>query len=133
MRAATGVFLALLLVICAAPGCGSGAPSRTPEEVTLEFLGTLKEGDYASAYDMLSAADREGMTEEQWRGHLAELLSGIDESVSYEITDEQTSEDEAAVGVEITQGGESQTLYIMLVPEGDDWKISLERSETMNN
>ncbi|MBU1669944.1 MAG: DUF4878 domain-containing protein [Actinobacteria bacterium] len=133
MRAATGVSLALLLVLCAAPGCGSGGPSRTPEEVTLEFLGTLKEGDYASAYDMLSAADREGMTEEQWRGYLAELLSGIDESVSYEITDEQTSEDEAAVGVEITQGGESQTLYIMLVPEGDDWKISLERSETMNN
>ncbi len=53
--------------------------------------------------------------------------------MKFEVTDEESAKNEAVVGIELTQGGESETFYIVLLKEGGAWKVSLERSDTMNN
>jgi hypothetical protein len=133
-KAVVGPCVTVLVILFSAAGCGGGqAPARTPSEVTQDFLETLKDGDYAAAYGMLSSADRDSMTEKQWTEDVGRELAGIDESVTCEVTDEESAKNEAVVGIELTQGGESETFYIVLLKEGGAWKVSLERSDTMNN
>lgn len=122
-----------LVIMLSAAGCGGQAPARTPSRVTVDFMDALRNGEFAAAYEMLSAADRGNLTEKQWTEDVGRELAGIDESVTCEVTDEESAKNEAVVGIELTQGGESETFYIVLVKEGDAWKVSLERSDTMNN
>ncbi|MBK5093849.1 MAG: DUF4878 domain-containing protein, partial [Actinobacteria bacterium] len=55
------------------------------------------------------------------------------EPVSYRVMDEKIKGKEAVVGVRLSQGGESDDMYIALSKEDGTWKVSLGRSNTMNN
>jgi|CXWL01.1.fsa_nt_gi hypothetical protein len=66
MRSAAGAcVLGLLLLL------GTGRPSAalepgSPEDVVMRYLGALKEGKFDVAYDLVSAAMRQGKDHEAW-------------------------------------------------------------------
>lgn len=68
MSSAWRAFLAGLLVCRAVAAVGADAPppSLTPEETVRRYLGSLKEGDFATAYDLVSSAMRGGKDKEVW-------------------------------------------------------------------
>jgi hypothetical protein len=61
-------FLATALGVLTAVGAvaADGRAAGTPEEVLRSYLDAVKEGEYAEAYDHISAAMRGGKDEESW-------------------------------------------------------------------
>ena len=55
------------------------------------------------------------------------------EPFTFKILNEKTELKDSVVGVQLSQGGQSETLYIVLVRELGAWRVSLDQSNTMNN
>jgi hypothetical protein len=58
--AALALVLNLVVALCA------GAESPTPEAILKSYLGALKDGDYPTAYSLISKAMRQGKDQEAW-------------------------------------------------------------------
>ena len=138
MKKAVPLFCAVLLAasVPLVAGCGQNATQvKTPTRVTRDFINALEQDDLDTAYDMLTAEDKKAITRTEWREEAVKELGTVpgNEPVSYRVMDEKIKGKEAVVGVRLSQGGESDDMYIALSKEGGTWKVSLGRSNTMNN
>jgi uncharacterized lipoprotein YajG len=128
------VLLAASLLLAA--GCGQGPLQvKTPTQVTEDFINALEKDDLDTAYDSLTAEDKKTISRAEWRKEATKELGPIpgNEPVSYRVMDEKIKDKEAVVGVQLSQGGQSESVYVALSKEGGTWKVSLGRSNTMNN
>lgn len=57
--------LVAAMMLCASAAVAADAP-RTPEDTVRRYLAALKEGDFATAYDVVSRAMRGGKDKEVW-------------------------------------------------------------------
>lgn len=122
--------LCVLLFMLLAASCGSGGGvGRVPKDTVDAFFTAIKNGDFDSAYGMLSASDRQQVTMEQWR----EANTGT-EAFDFKISGaEKVEGKDAAVGVVLTQGGNSKSVNMALVKENGIWNVSLEKSSSLNS
>jgi hypothetical protein len=128
----SSVIIAFLVCLMAlgifAASCGSSSTTtNTPKQVVTSWLNDLKNGNWASSYKSLSAADQKKITEKQW----VETYSKQGKppaDVKFTVSSEKVTGDKASVNVKITQGGQSQSGTIVLVKEGNTWKVSASSS-----
>lgn len=127
-----GVALAAAVAAAGADAAPSrGVPSLTPEETVRRYLASLKDGDFATAFDLVSAAMRGGKDKEVWvkeqKAGMAfadvkifdvQVFPGKIEGEKAFVPNVLSSQDRF-----VNQLGLTEYELYTLVKEGGDWKV----------
>jgi len=125
------LILAVLLMLSA--GCSPKTGYAKPSKVVTAYFNAFTTGHYDVAYKLLSKDDRSQISLAEYKKSSTALVGSSTEPFTFKITNEETELKQSVVGVVLSQGGQTETLYIALVREGAAWRISLDQSNTMNN
>ncbi len=141
MKKAIAMVLILALAVTALvfAGCGGSSGSGdSPEQVVEKFLKAAEKGDADTAYELVTQADKDALTDKQ------ELTEGFTDifGTSYEVGKGTVSGDTAKVPVKFDMGEQAMGMElefnIVLHKEDGAWKISgddtaLEMEKTMED
>jgi hypothetical protein len=121
--------VAVGIVVAAAAALATGGSS--PEDVLRAYLGALKRGDYATAYDQVSKAMRGGKDKDAWVAQTKSFMSFADVKIfDFKIQPGKIEGDKAEVPNRLesqdrfanTLGLTEYELYT-LVKENGHWKV----------
>lgn len=109
--------MAVVLVAVVVAGCGNGgdtAGTKSPEDVTLEFVQASLDKDASAMHELLTESDRQKVTVEE----LQQLVDHMPSGIQYEILNTSTtSSNEATVLVEFITDDEPPVAPYDLVKE----------------
>ena len=119
--------LSLPMIICAATlsvlaslGCGGAGGEASPVDATREFMTEVINGDYESAYGMLSEASQDMVSYEEFTEGMNEGTPESLEGVEFRLTQETSASAEVAI---TWPGGDTGSLP--LVREDGAWRLDL--------
>ena len=116
--------LALAVTALAFTGCGDSGGADSPEQVVEKFLKASMSGDADTAYELVTQADKDELTDKQ------ELTEGFSEAfgTAYEVGKGTVSGDIAKVPVEFDLGEQAMGMKlefnVVLHKEDGAWRIS---------
>jgi hypothetical protein len=126
--------LCLVVLLVLSAGCSPKTGYARPSKVVTAYFNAFKAGHYNEAYKLLSKDDRSQISLEKYKEEAAKQVgTPSTEPFTFKILDEKTELKDSVVGVQLSQGGQSETMYIVLVRELGAWRVSLDQSNTMNN
>jgi len=126
---------AVLLVASCGQATTTKSGSGTPTQAVTTMLELMKKGDFASGYNMLSAADKKQITSKQWIDENKKQTpdpASANAGVSFKVTSEKVTGDKAVVVVKMSEGSQSQNVSFATVKEGSKWLVGLEASGQLN-
>jgi hypothetical protein len=115
-------------------GCSPKTGYARPSKVVTAHFNAFRTGHYDASYKLLSKDDRAQISLAEYKKEAAKQAGTTStEPFTFKILNEKTELKDSVVGVQLSQGGQSETLYIVLVRELGAWRVSLDQSNTMNN
>ena len=129
--ACIALLLGLGLLVAACGQSGTSGGSNTPKQAVQSMLDALKKGDWSAAYNQLSAADKKQITLKQWTDAYAKQ-GAPPKDLTWTISSEKTTGNDAVVTVKMSQGGQSQSVPFAAVKDGNTWKVSASKSSSLN-
>jgi len=126
--------MCLVLLLMLSGGCSPKTGYARPSKVVTAYFNAFRTGHYDASYKLLSKDDRAQISLAEYKKEAAKQAGTTStEPFTFKILNEKTELKDSVVGVQLSQGGQSETLYIVLVRELGAWRVSLDQSNTMNN